>query len=224
MAMDDPNPKVLKFDRLATRARRFAQELLQPSTPVADAKLVIQAFMVGTDAQAEHLRDLLLANGDRDATLAYAQQVVRDSEGNRDEPSASDDSDLSRERGVRLQFDTALVSDHDVLTVLLHGSGEPEIAEQTMAAIASAPQFRPRMPILVDALDTDYLPSREEAKSVPALLEAQLPGSRLALLVRPGPQYHIACMIEVLASLRHVPFAVFRTRDEAIQWLTVTPC
>jgi hypothetical protein len=222
--MDDPNPKVLKFDRLAIRARRFAQAFLQPSTPAADAKLVIHAFMVGTDAQAEHLRDLMVENGDRDATMAYARQVVKESERNLDDPSTSDCSDLLRERKVRLQFDTALVSDHDVLTVRLHGSGEREIAEQTVAAIASAPEFRSRMRVLVDALDTDYLPSRDEAKSVPDLLQAQLPGSRLALLVRQGPQYQIACMIEVLASLRHVPFAVFRTRDEAMQWLTATPC
>jgi acyl-CoA synthetase (AMP-forming)/AMP-acid ligase II len=54
--------------------------------------------------------------------------------------------------------------------------------------------------VLVDA--PDYLASREEAKSVSAVLQAQPPGSRVALLVRNGPQHQIACAIEVLASLR----------------------
>jgi hypothetical protein len=80
MAEDDPNPKVLRFDQRAMRARRFAQAFLQPSTPLADAKLVIDAFMAATDAQAQHLRDLMLGNGDRDAAVAYAQQVVREFE------------------------------------------------------------------------------------------------------------------------------------------------
>ena len=62
--------------------------------------------------------------------------------------------------------------------------------------------------------------AQSEAKTLPAFFAAQLPASRLALIVRSGPQYSIACLVEAVATTGNVPFAVFQNRADAMRWLT----
>ena len=121
--------------------------------------------------------------------------------------------------GQRLQFDLDYVPEGNVLRVRVWGAGGPNLVEEMVAAIRSAPEFLPGMGVLIDAFGTDYAPSTSEAKDLPAVFGSQLPGSRLALVVRGGTQYTVACLVEALASRGNVPFAVFQDRADAMQWL-----
>jgi hypothetical protein len=120
-----------------------------------------------------------------------------------------------------MQFDTAFLPEEDVLIVRVHGTGDAETVPQLVAAIRSAPEFKPGMAVLIDALGTDFAPSAQDATALPAFFEKELPGSRLAVLVRATRQYAIASLVQTLASRRDVPlFAVFPNREEALEWLT----
>jgi hypothetical protein len=116
-------------------------------------------------------------------------------------------------------FETAFLREHSVLTVRVQGEGESDLVPQMVTTIRSAPEFRPGMCVLIDALGTDYLPSSEEANTFAGFFKAQLPDSRLAVLVRSGAQYRISCLVEAIANKLDMSFAVFRNRDEALQWL-----
>jgi hypothetical protein len=102
----------------------------------------------------------------------------------------------------------------------VQGTGGAETVSQLVAAIRSAPEFRPGMRVLIDALSTDYAPSVQGATTLPEFFDQQLPGSRLAVLVRAPGQYAIASLVESLAKKRGIPFAVFPDRADAIRWLT----
>ena len=120
-----------------------------------------------------------------------------------------------------MRFGRAFLPEHDVLIVRVQGTGDAETVPQLVAAIRSAPEFRPGLAVLIDAFGTDFAPSAQDATALPEFFEKELPGSRLAVLVRANPQYAIASLIETLASRRNVPlFAVFPDRDEALRWLT----
>ncbi len=118
-----------------------------------------------------------------------------------------------------VQFEVVFVPEHNVLRVRAEGEGGPDAAQEMVTAIRSAPDFHPGIGVLIDAISTDYTPSTSDATSFPALFGAQLPGSRLALMVRRGPQYNVGCVVEALATESDVPFAVFRDRFDAMQWL-----
>jgi hypothetical protein len=120
-------------------------------------------------------------------------------------------------------FETVFLPEHTVLTVRVQGVGEADLVPQMVAAIRSAPEFRLGMRVLIDAVGTDYLPSTEEADTFAAFFKAQLPESRLAVFVRGGAQYTISCAVEAIARRLDIPFAAFRDRGEAIQWLTSKP-
>lgn len=117
-------------------------------------------------------------------------------------------------------FETVFAPDHQVLTVRVQGRGEADLVPQMVIAIRSAPEFRPGMRVLIDAIDTDYLPSTGDAMAFAMFLKGELPGSRLALFLRAGAQYNLACVVEAPANQLGIPFAVFRDRDEATRWLT----
>jgi hypothetical protein len=121
-----------------------------------------------------------------------------------------------------MRFDTAFLPEQDVLIVRVQGIGDAETVPQLVAAIRSAPEFRPSLPVLIDAFGTSYAPSAQDAATLPEFFERELPGSPLAVVVRASRQYAIASLVEALASKRNVPlFAVFPDRDEALRWLTV---
>lgn len=118
-----------------------------------------------------------------------------------------------------MRFDTAFLSEHDVLVVRVQGAGDAQTVQQLVAAIQSAPEFRPGLGVLIDALSTDYAPSAQDATTLPAFFHEHLPGSRLAVLVRDKRQNAIASVVAAVASQRHIPFGVFPDRDEALRWL-----
>jgi len=123
-----------------------------------------------------------------------------------------------------VRFETSFLPEHNVLTVRAQGAGDPDAVQQMVRAIRSAPEFRPGMDVLIDALSTDYLPSAQEATTFPEIFQAELPGTRLAVIVRAGgAQYSIACLVEALACRRDVQFAAFSDREEAMLWLTGQP-
>jgi hypothetical protein len=130
---------------------------------------------------------------------------------------------VARSMEDSVQFDVTFVPEHPVFRVRVWGAGGPNLVEEMVAAIRAAPEFVPGIGVLIDAFRTDYAPSTSEAKDLPAFFGAQLPGSRLAVTVNDGPQYHVACLVEALAARDHVPFAVFRDRADALQWLTRRP-
>ena len=122
-----------------------------------------------------------------------------------------------------MRFDTVFLPESHVLTIRVQGAGDVDTVPQMVAAIRSAPEFRPGMGVLIDALSTDYAPSAQDASTLPSFFDKHLPGSRLAVLVRDRGQYAIASLVETLASRRDVPFAVFPDRAEAMHWLTAKP-
>jgi hypothetical protein len=119
-----------------------------------------------------------------------------------------------------VQFETSFLSEHEILKIRVLGAGGPDLVRQMVAAIQSAPEFRPGMSVLIDALNTDYLPSTQEATAFPAVFQTQLPGSRIAVIVRTGPQYNVSALVEAIANRRSIPFAAFSSRDDAMRWLT----
>ena len=123
-----------------------------------------------------------------------------------------------------MRFETAFLADQDVLIVRVQGTGDAETVPQLVAAIRSAREFRPGGAVLIDAFGTDFAPSTQDATKLPEFFEKELPGSRLAVLVRATRQYSIASVVETLAARRNMPlFAVFPDREEALQWLTTKP-
>jgi hypothetical protein len=88
-----------------------------------------------------------------------------------------------------------------------------------IAAIVSHPEFRPGMSVLIDGSKTDYVPSSHEAATFPAVFQAQLTGSRLAVIAPTGPQYNVAAVVEAVATRRNIPFATFANRADALEWL-----
>ena len=119
-----------------------------------------------------------------------------------------------------MQFETAFLPDHQILTVRLVGPGEPESIQEMIAAIVSHPEFRPGMSVLIDGSGTNYVPSAQEAATMPAVLHAQLPGSRLAVIAPTARQYSVAAVVEAVATQQHIPFATFSNRADALEWLT----
>jgi hypothetical protein len=119
-------------------------------------------------------------------------------------------------------FETAFLPEHNVLAIQVHGTGEADLVPQMVAAIQSAPEFRPGMSVLIDALGTDYLPTPQEADTFAAFFQTQLPGSRMAVFVRGGAQYSVSRHVETIAGQLGMPFAVFRDRGEAMEWLTAS--
>jgi hypothetical protein len=127
------------------------------------------------------------------------------------------------QRRTAVQFDVVFVPEHKVLKVRVWGAGGPNLVEEMVAAIQAAPEFLPGMGVLIDAFTTDYAPGTSEARHFPAFFGAELPGSRLALMVRAGPQYSVACLVEAVATQGNIPFAVFQNRADAMVWLTGSP-
>jgi hypothetical protein len=121
-----------------------------------------------------------------------------------------------------VRFDTVFLPEQDILSVRVQGTGDADTVSQLVVAIRSAPEFRAGMGVLIDALGTDYAPTAQDARTLPGYFEEQLPGSRLAVLVRNYRQYAIASLVESLAKGRDIQFAVFPDRAEAIRWLTET--
>jgi hypothetical protein len=120
-----------------------------------------------------------------------------------------------------VRFDVEFLPERSVLSVRALGAGGPDSVHEMVTAIRATPEFRPGMPILIDGFGTTSAPSTQEATALPGIFQAQLPGSRIAVIVRAGgAQYSVACLIETIASRRDVQFAVFPDRDEAMQWLT----
>ncbi len=120
-----------------------------------------------------------------------------------------------------MRFDVEFLPDRSVLSVRALGAGGPDSVYEMVTAIRSTPEFRPGMAILIDGFGITTAPSVQEATELPSIFQAQLPGSRLAVIVRAGgAQYSVACLIEAIAGRRDVPFAVFPDRDEAMRWLT----
>ena len=120
-----------------------------------------------------------------------------------------------------MRFDVAFLPERSVLSVRARGAGGPDSVQEMVTAIRATPAFQPGMRILIDGFGTTYAPSTQEATALPGIFQAQLPGSRLAAIVRAGgAQYTVACLVETIASRRDVQFAVFPDRDEAMQWLT----
>lgn len=119
-----------------------------------------------------------------------------------------------------MQFDTEFLEAQHVLVVHVHGGGDSTTALQFVAAVKAAPAFRPGTAILIDGIDSEYLPSSGEARSYPDLIESELPGSRLAFVPRDDAAFGVGRMIATLAECQGVSFAVFRRRDDAMRWLT----
>jgi hypothetical protein len=120
-----------------------------------------------------------------------------------------------------VRFDVEFLPERSILSVRAKGAGGPDSVHEMVTAIHATPEFVPGMPILIDGFGTTYAPNAQEASELPGIFQAQLPGSRLALVVRAGgAQYSVACLVETIAGRRDVPFAVFPDRDEAIRWLT----
>ena len=120
-----------------------------------------------------------------------------------------------------MRFDVEYLPERSVLSVRALGAGGPDSVHEMVTAIHSTPEFRPGMPILIDGFGTTYAPNVQEATELPGIFQTQLPGSRLAVIVRAGgAQYSVACLVETIAGRRDVKFAVFPDRDEAMRWLT----
>jgi hypothetical protein len=119
-----------------------------------------------------------------------------------------------------VKFQTIFLPEHEVLTIRVLGVGDPDLVPQMVTAILSAPEFRPGMSVMIDALSTDYLPTAQEAAAFPAVFATRLSGSRIAVTVRDPAQYSVSCLVEAIAVRRDIPFAVFFDREEALAWLT----
>jgi hypothetical protein len=119
-----------------------------------------------------------------------------------------------------VKFETIFEPEHETLTIRVLGAGDPDLVPQMVTAILAAPEFRPGMSVIIDALSTNYLPSAQAAAAFPAVFGERLPGSRIAVIVRDPAQYSVSCLFEAISVRRDIPFAVFFDRGEALTWLT----
>ena len=119
-----------------------------------------------------------------------------------------------------MTFETIFLPEHEILTIRVLGPGDPDLVPQMVTAIRSAPEFRPGMSVIIDALSTDYLPTAQAAAAFPDIFGTRLPGSRIAVTVRDPAQYSVSCLVEAIAARHDIPFAVFFDRGEALAWLT----
>jgi hypothetical protein len=116
-------------------------------------------------------------------------------------------------------FDTEFLADRNVLVVHAHGDGDASVARQFIGTVKACPDYRPGTAILIDGLDSQYLPATIEVGTFPDLIESELPGSRLAFVPRDDAAFGIGRMISTLSGCQGVPFAVFRQSADALAWL-----
>jgi hypothetical protein len=101
------------------------------------------------------------------------------------------------------------------------GEGSVATGASTSAAFRSDPGLRPPFGLLVDVRALSNLPSVAEARSLVELSRSQEePMERCAvLLVRPGVQYGMARMIQILSEMRGAVIRILTDETEALRWL-----
>jgi hypothetical protein len=90
-----------------------------------------------------------------------------------------------------------------------------------LAAIAEDPRLLPRMPVLLDARELEYIATPPEVSSfaAPGAMPASFSGHRLALLVRRGAQFGVARVFAAKAESAGAEVEVFVEEALALAWL-----
>jgi hypothetical protein len=110
-----------------------------------------------------------------------------------------------------------------MIVLRAYGVGSTSEGHRAFQAVQAHGAYVQGMPILIDSVDLDYLPTPSEERVFAGLFATAFPCSVIALLSTPGDAQEAAQDVARLAVGRGAIVGAFTRRDEAIAWLTDSP-
>jgi O-methyltransferase involved in polyketide biosynthesis len=119
-----------------------------------------------------------------------------------------------------MPFEIASSVEPAMLVLRAHGVGSSSEGHRAFQAVQAHAAYIQGLPILIDRVDLEYLPTAAEGRVFAGLFATAFPCSVMALLSAPGDAQEAATEIARLAVSRGAIVAAFTCRQEAIAWLT----
>jgi hypothetical protein len=119
-----------------------------------------------------------------------------------------------------MPFEIASSVEPRMLVLRAYGIGSASEGQRAFQAVQAHATYVQGLPILIDRVDLEYLPTAAEARVFAGLFATAFPCTVMALLCAPGDAHDTAQDIARLAVSRGAIVAAFTCRVEAMAWLT----
>lgn len=119
-----------------------------------------------------------------------------------------------------MPFEITSTFDPRMIVLRAYGIGSSSEGHRAFQSVLAHAAYVQGMPILIDRVDLEYLPTASEGRVFAGLFATAFPCSGMALVSTPGEAQAAALEIARLAVSRGAIVGAFTCRDEAIAWLT----
>jgi hypothetical protein len=119
-----------------------------------------------------------------------------------------------------MPFDIKSSFEPRMIVLRAYGVGSTNAGHRAFQAVQAHAAYVQGLPILIDTVDLEYVPTASEGRVFAGLFATAFPCSVMALLSTPGDAHEAVKDIARLAVGRGAIVAAFTCRDEAIAWLT----
>jgi hypothetical protein len=119
-----------------------------------------------------------------------------------------------------MPFDITSSVEPRMLVLRAHGIGSSSEGHRAFQAVQAHSAYVQGVPMLIDSVDLEYLPTASEGRVFAGLFATAFPCTVMALLGAPGDAHKAAIDIARLAVSRGAIVAAFTCRLEAMAWLT----
>jgi hypothetical protein len=109
----------------------------------------------------------------------------------------------------------------DIVLVRGHGGGGIDEADRVIEAVVREWGDAPLRRVIFDVRELDYVPSTPDAQHIASTYSRAARGGdcRMAYVSRPGLQYGMGRMIEMLTEIEGISASSFTTLEDAREWL-----
>jgi hypothetical protein len=119
-----------------------------------------------------------------------------------------------------MPFEISPSVEPQMLVLRAHGVGSSSEGHRAFQAVQAHAAYVQGLPILIDRVDLEYVPTAAEGRVFAGLFATAFPCTVMALLSAPGDAQEAAKDIARLAVSRGAIVAAFTCRQEAMTWLT----
>jgi hypothetical protein len=121
-----------------------------------------------------------------------------------------------------MPFEIESIVEPRMIVMRAYGVGSSSEGHRAFQAVQAHAAYVQGLPILMDRVDLEYLPTASEGRVLAGLFATAFPCSVMALLSTPGAAHAAAQEVARLAVGRGASVGAFTCREEAIAWLTDT--
>src|SRR3989337_2893563 len=121
-----------------------------------------------------------------------------------------------------MPFEIESIVEPRMIVMRAYGVGSSSEGHRAFQAVQAHAAYVQGLPILMDRVDLEYLPTASEGRVLAGLFATAFPCSVMALLSTPGAAHAAAQEVARLAVGRGASVGAFTSREEAIAWLADT--